>query len=170
MPAASVAPRQQLAELLSGWAATSLSEDTAPLLASFAWVQQREAADPAEQERWQGILATCEHTGLPLQRPLEASAFDERDDSRAADAALGDGPITVQLQPPRDPSLASSASMPSMPSMPSQGSLAPIDQLQKKPKAKAQKGTFGSSREPSDPAVLQRALRHQLPGPGAYAP
>ena len=151
-----------LPNLLQEWAGRSLTEDTAPLLAAFAWVQQRDAADPVEQERWQNVLSVCEHTGLPLQRPLELPAFDERDDSRSADALLGDGPISVQLQPPRESATLSTVA--SAPTLASQASLAPP------PKPKKEQGTFGSSRDPRSEEALKRAIRYQLPGPGAYVP
>ena len=149
--------------LLEDWCSRGgLDEGTAPLLAMLAWAQ-RDATDPLEADGWSAVGIACEQSELSLQRSPEPHALHEREQSRFADAALGGGPVTVQLAPP-ETGLAATPSVPAL------------------PVSAERHGTFGSSRDeaplPSGflaplpdtmrPGIVN-AARFQLPGPGSYS-
>lgn len=144
--------------MLGAWAMRCLSDDTAPLLASLALAQACDGVDDTARKQWRMVHDMCFDTALAPHQ-VEPDAATEREASAMADAALGEGPVSIQVSPPEGGLGASSASFVSDAGRP--------------------KGTFGSSREDStfgaiSPSLVavskSKALRTQLPGPGAYSP
>ena len=150
-----------LPRALEQWAEQYLTEDLVPLLASLA-AQQREGVEDAEAHAaWRSLELLCEETGVPLLPPPEAVAAAEREQSRLADAALGDGPVCVALAP--GSGLSASASAASLGAGAASGMACGA--------TTAEIGTFGSSRETANMRLAAiQAMRFQQPGPGAYSP
>lgn len=153
---------------LHAWASRCLADDTAPLLAAIVLAQACDDPDLAAREEWRSLHDIVIDSEFDINLP-DVDSFEERERSRAADAALGEGPVMVDFSPP-DPQAS--------------GGIAAASSWMVAEQA-PDPCTFGSSRDASTfgvmnpslqplPASLRpgmaRKLRFQNPGPGAYSP